>query len=230
MSSAAFFDLDKTLWACSGERAFAGYQFRQGRLTIAQLASVIYQYFRYELGLIDDVDTLKRSVLRELFAGEAVAPCIEVYTAHFHRHLSQLLFPEMIERVRSHQQAGDKVVIVSAALDFIVSPVAELLNADQWFATQLEIVDRKFSGDVSDRIHYGEAKALVVKNYADKHGLDLVQCHAYGDHWEDRYMLGIVGHPVAVNPGRRLAQLAQHQQWTTLVLPSPLKGRRSGLL
>ncbi|MGZ5026941.1 MAG: HAD family hydrolase [Methylobacter sp.] len=222
MSSAAFFDLDKTLWACSGERAFAAYQFRQGKLSMAQLANVIYQYCGYELGLIEDVDILKRSVIKTLFTGEAAAPCIELYTAHFHRQLSALLFPEMIERVRGHRQAGDKVVIVSAALDFIASPVAELLNADQCFATELEIVGHTFSGDVSGLIHYGEAKASVVKDYADKHGLDLAQCHAYGDHWEDRHMLAIVGKPVAVNPGRRLARLARDRQWTTLVLRSPV--------
>lgn len=230
MTSAAFFDLDKTLWACSGEKAFAGYRFRQGKLGIAQLSGVIYQYLRYELGLINDIDALKRQVLRALFTDVAVEPCIESYAAHFHRHLSQSLFPEMLGCVKRHRLAGDKIVIISAALDFIVSPVAELLNVDDWFATHLEISNHLFSGEVLGPIHYGQAKASIIKDYVDKHGLDLTQCHAYGDHWEDRYMLDLVGHPVAVNPGRRLAELARQQQWTTLVLPSPLKGRRSGLL
>jgi HAD superfamily hydrolase (TIGR01490 family) len=222
MSSAAFFDLDRTLWACSGEKAFAVHQFRQGKLGITQVGGVIYQYLLYELGLIDDIDILKRRVLRALFAGEAVAPYVETYTAHFHQHLSQSLFPKMLDCVRSHQSAGDKVVIVSAALDFIVSPVAELLQIDDWFASQLEVSNHLFSGEVLGSIPYGQAKASIVKDYADKHGLDLAQCHAYGDHWEDRYMLAAVGHPVAVNPGRSLAQLAQRQQWLTLDLPSPI--------
>ncbi|MGZ4976965.1 MAG: HAD family hydrolase [Methylobacter sp.] len=222
MRSAAFFDLDKTLWACSGEKAFAGHQFRRGKLGITQLGGVVYQYLRYELGLIDDIDTLKRRVLRALFAGEAVAPCIEVYSAHFRQQLSRELFPEMLDCVKNHQQAGDKIVIVSAALDFIVSPVAELLQADDCFAIRLEVTDHLFSGEVLGPIPYGQAKAAIVRDYANQHGLDLAQCHAYGDHWEDRYMLSAVGRPVAVNPDRRLAQLAQRQQWQTLVLPSPL--------
>jgi len=222
MRSAAFFDLDKTLWTCSGEKAFAGHQFRRGKLGISQLGAVVYQYLRYELGLIDDINTLKRRVLRALFAGEAVAPCIEVYNAQFRQHLSRSLFPEMLDCVKNHQSAGDKIVIVSAALDFIVSPVAELLQADDWFAIRLEVSNHLFSGEVLGPIPYGQTKAAIVKNYADQHGLDLTQCHAYGDHWEDRYMLSAVGRPVAVNPDRRLAQLAQRQQWQTLVLPSPL--------
>jgi len=222
MSSAAFFDLDKTLWACSGEKAFAGHQFRQGNLGFVPLGNVLYQYLRYELGLINDLDSLKRQVLRALFAGVTVAPCIEDYTAHFHAHLSRSLFPRMLDCVRNHQRAGDKVVIVSSALDFIVSPVAELLNADDCFATELAIAGHRFSGEVLGRIHYGPVKASVIKDYVDRHGLDLAQCHAYGDHWEDRYMLDTVGHPVAVNPDRRLAKLAQRQQWPTLILPSPL--------
>jgi HAD superfamily hydrolase (TIGR01490 family) len=222
MSSAAFFDLDKTLWACSGEKAFAGHQFRQGNLGVVPLGNVLYQYLRYELGLINDLDTLKRQVLRTLFTGVTVAPCIEDYTAHFHAHLSQSLFPEMLDCVRNHQRAGDKVVIVSSALDFIVSPVAELINADDCFATELAIAGHRFSGEVLGRIHYGPVKASVIKDYVDRHGLDLARCHAYGDHWEDRHMLDIVGHPVAVNPDRRLAKLAQRQQWPTMILPSPL--------
>jgi HAD superfamily hydrolase (TIGR01490 family) len=222
MSSAAFFDLDKTLWACSGEKAFAGHLFRQRNLGIAPLGNVLYQYLRYELGLINDFDALKRQVLRALFADVTVEPCIEDYTAHFHAHLSQSLYPEMLDCVRNHQRAGDKIVIVSAALDFIVSPVAELLNADDWFATELDVARHRFSGEVLGRIHYGPVKASVIKEYVDRHGLDLARCYAYGDHWEDRYMLDIVGHPVAVNPDRRLAKLAQRQQWSTMILPFPL--------
>jgi HAD superfamily hydrolase (TIGR01490 family) len=222
MAAAAFFDLDKTLWACSGEKAFAGHQFRRGKLGVAQLSRIFYQYLRYELGLIDDIDTLKKSVLRTLFAGEAVAPCIDVYDAHFRQYLSGLLFPKMLDCVKRHRQAGDKIVIVSAALDFIVSPVAEMLEADDWFAIGLEISGHSFSGEVLGPIPYGPAKANLVKEYANRHDLDLSQCHAYGDHWEDRYMLRSVGHPVAVNPDRQLAQLAQRRQWQTLVLRSPL--------
>jgi len=221
MPAAAFFDLDKTLWACSGEQAFAVHQFRRGKLGTAQLAGVLYQYLRYELGLIGDVDTLKRRVLHALFAGEAVNPCIESYNEHFHAHLSRLLFPDLLACVNKHRKAGNKIVIVSAALDFIASPVAERLNADHCFATKLEIAGRQFTGKVLGPIHYGQAKAALVKDYAAEHGLDLGQCHAYGDHWEDRHMLAAVGYPVAVNPDRRLTQLAQRQQWPTLVLPSP---------
>jgi HAD superfamily hydrolase (TIGR01490 family) len=221
MTAAAFFDLDKTLWACSGEKAFAGLEFRRGKLGAAQLAGVLYQYFRYELGLIGDVDTLKRHVLRSLFAGEEVGSCLEVYAEHFYAHLSGLLYPDMLARACHHKNNGDKIVIVSAALDFIAAPVAELINADRCFATELEIIGQHFSGQVRGPIHYGENKAAIIKGYAAEHGLDLSQCHAYGDHWEDRHMLAAVGCPVAVNPDRRLARLAQSRQWPTLVLPSP---------
>jgi len=222
MPAAAFFDVDKTLWACSGEKAFADYQYRRGQLGGSQLLGVVYPYLRYELGIISDVDTLKRRVTRTLFAGETVTPCIEAYREHYYAHLSQFLFPAMLDCVRNHQLAGDKVVLVSAAVDFIVNPIAQLLCADECYASQLEIADNRFTGEILGPIHYGQVKALVVKEYAARHGLDLTQCHAYGDHWEDRYMLCAVGNPVAINPGYRLAKLARRQQWPTLVLPSPL--------
>lgn len=219
--AAAFFDLDKTLWACSGEKAYASRQFRLGTLSASQLAEIVGQYLRYELGLIGDIDTLKRRVLNSLFADVAAVPCIETYNDYFHTHLSQLLFPDMLARVERHRAAGDKIVIVSAALDFIAAPVADRLGADRCYATKLEIAGRHFTGQVRGRIHYGLAKADIVEQYAAEQGLDLAECHAYGDHWEDRHMLGAVGHPVAVNPDRRLARLARSRQWRTLTLPYP---------
>jgi HAD superfamily hydrolase (TIGR01490 family) len=221
MNSAAFFDVDKTLWACFGEKAFAWHLFSKSELDKSKLASVVCRYLQYELGFVPDVDLLKRQVIRILFEGRAVTPCIEAYSAYFQSDLNYLIFPAMLAKVRQHQKADNKIVIVSAALDFVVEPIARLLNADDCFSSRLGIVGHKFSGEVTGPIYYGQAKAQAIKAYAAQHSLNLSDCHAYGDHWEDRFMLQCVGHPVAVNPDRKLAKLSKQQHWTTLVFPSP---------
>jgi phosphoserine phosphatase len=43
--------------------------------------------------------------------------------------------------------------------------------------------------------------------------LDLQQSHAYGNCWQDRHVLGAVGHAYAVNPGNALAALAHERDW-----------------
>lgn len=214
---AAFFDLDRTLWPCVGEKAFAYHQFVRGGLRIRQLLKVLSLQLRYDLHLIDGSETLKRRILAELFSGQLVAPCVEAYDHFFAKRLSQAFFPEMLAQIDRHRAAGDRIVIVSAAIDFIVAPVAAHLAADACYATALETREGVFSGAVTGPIPFGKAKARIVRDYAQRNGLDLGQCHAYGDHWEDRHMLEVVGFPIAVNPERKLLQHARKRNWKTQV-------------
>lgn len=218
MSAAAFFDLDKTLWPCVGEKAFAYHQFSTGGLEIKQLVRVLSLQLRYDLNLIDGSETLKRQILSELFSGQLVSPCIDSYSAFFTKRLRKAFFPAMLDRIRRHRAAGDRIVIISAAIDVVVLPVAEYLAADDCFSTALETREGVFSGAVTGAIPFGKAKAALVKEYALRHGLALERCHAYGDHWEDRHMLELVGFPVAVNPERKLLRHARQHNWSTQVI------------
>ncbi len=48
---------------------------------------------------------------------------------------------------------------------------------------------------------------------AAENNFDLSRSYAYADSMKDRWLLGAVGHPIAVNPGPRLAQLARKFGW-----------------
>lgn len=217
MAAVAFFDLDKTLWPCVGEKAFAYHQLACGGISLKQFLKIISLQIRYDLHLIDGTETLKRKILEDLLRGEPSAPRFAAYAQLFHQKLSRALFPEMLALVEQHRHAGDRVVIVSAALDFIARPVAEFLQADDCYSTVLEISDGCFSGDVLGPIPFGKAKARIAEEYACRHGMDLGHCHAYGDHWEDRHMLAVVGHPVAVNPESKLLRHAEQNGWAIRV-------------
>ena len=52
-----------------------------------------------------------------------------------------------------------------------------------------------------------------MREYAEKHGIDLAQSFAYTDSHGDLPMLECVGHPAAVNPDRRLRRLAAARGW-----------------
>ena len=47
-------------------------------------------------------------------------------------------------------------------------------------------------------------------------GFDLARCYAYGDTATDRWMLGAVGRPAAVNPSRELQRIARLLDWPVL--------------
>ena len=55
----------------------------------------------------------------------------------------------------------------------------------------------------------------AVEAFAAGHDIDLADSYAYSDSLSDLPMLRAVGHPVAVNPDRALAQVAADEGWQT---------------
>jgi len=60
---------------------------------------------------------------------------------------------------------------------------------------------------------YGEAKLHRTTEWAQRRGVDLSSSTFYTDSYSDRALMERVGHPVAVNPDRRLAALAHRRGW-----------------
>jgi alcohol-forming fatty acyl-CoA reductase len=119
-----------------------------------------------------------------------------------------------VRRIRAHRARGDRVVLVTGALDFLVEPLAHL--ADELVAARL--VERRgaFTGELAEPPLSADARASLAARLAAEHDVDLADCHAYGDSVSDLPLLELVGHPVAVNPDFRLAREARRRHWTTL--------------
>ena len=64
----------------------------------------------------------------------------------------------------------------------------------------------------------GATKAVIMRDYAEKHGIDLARSYAYSDSYSDYPMLAVVGHPTAVNPDWRLRATARSYDWPVLDL------------
>jgi putative phosphoserine phosphatase/1-acylglycerol-3-phosphate O-acyltransferase len=65
---------------------------------------------------------------------------------------------------------------------------------------------------------WSAGKLEAVREYADKHGIDLEASYAYSDSVYDTPLLSAVGHPVVVNPDPRMVLMAAAQRWPTLSL------------
>jgi phosphoserine phosphatase len=78
-----------------------------------------------------------------------------------------------------------------------------------------EVVDGAYTGKVLRAAH-GEGKARALRELADAEGLDLSASTAYSDSYSDVPFLEAVGHPVAVNPDRRLRRIARLRGWPTI--------------
>ena len=116
----------------------------------------------------------------------------------FHQQLLTKSFPEGFARVRAHRALGHRTLLITGALDFIIEPVRPLF--DDIVCAHMDARNGRLTGHLTRLPPIGEARALVLTEYADEHSLSLEESVAYADSASDLAMLEAVGFPVAVNP------------------------------
>ena len=131
----------------------------------------------------------------------------------FAQNLQRRVFPAALECLRDHRRQGHRVVLVTGGLDCVVQPLADFVGADDLIAMRLGAEGGAFTGELTGPPIAGEQKAVLVRGYAQLHGIDLAESFAYADSKSDIPMLECVGHPAAVRPDRRLRDLAGARGW-----------------
>ncbi|HEX8753285.1 MAG TPA: HAD-IB family hydrolase [Solirubrobacterales bacterium] len=215
--AAAFFDLDKTLMAGSSGMQFARVATRQGIVGRRQLARWAVEHLLYRLrGTTDERTAEVLRVARELITGVPAKTFArmepEVMAAILPR-----VYPQMLDEVRGHQDAGRPTFIVSAAGNDVVESLARVLRMEGGIGTRYEIDEAgDFTGRLDGPFVYGPGKVEAMQDFAAQHDIDLERSFAYSDSLSDLPMLRAVGNPVVVNPDPPLLEVARDEGWQTL--------------
>ncbi|HEX3425269.1 MAG TPA: HAD-IB family phosphatase [Acidimicrobiales bacterium] len=120
-------------------------------------------------------------------------------------------FPAGIRRVREHRRLGHRTLLITGALDVAIEPLRPLF--DDVMCASLGVKDGRYTGELLAAPPTGEARALLMADYAAARGFELAEAVAYADSASDLPMLEAVGHPVAVNPETKLAAIARKRGW-----------------
>jgi HAD superfamily hydrolase (TIGR01490 family) len=220
--SAAFFDLDKTIIAKSSSLAFSKPFQAGGLITRGAMLRSAYAQFVYLVGGADHDQMEKiRAFMSQLVEGWDVETVKEIVGDTLHHIVDPIVYDEAVSLMEEHHVAGRDVVVVSASGTEVVEPIGEMLGADEVIASQLEIVDGKYTGEI-DYYAYANEKARAIETMAVERGYDLEQCFAYSDSITDAPMLEVVGHPHAVNPDKELRKLAASRGWPVLQFSRPV--------
>jgi HAD superfamily hydrolase (TIGR01490 family) len=226
-TSAAFFDLDKTIIAKSSTLAFSKPFQAGGLISRKALLRSVYTQFVYVLGGADHDQMEKmRQMMSELVTGWDVSTVREIVADTLHNIVDPLVYDEAVQLIEQHHAEGRDVVIVSASGTEVVEPIGELLGADHVIATRMEVDEGRYTGTIAFYA-YAEGKAQAIRELAADKGYDLAQCYAYSDSMTDEPMLAEVGHPYAVNPDKELRRIAKERDWPILVFTKPVALRSS---
>ncbi len=221
MTTAAFFDLDKTIIAKSSTLAFTRPMFRAGLLsgtTLAKagIAQAYYQAFGADHGQLERI----KEDLANLTRGWSRSEVEAVVEETVDEVVAPLVYAEALFLIDDHRTRGHRVVVISASPEEIVRPLCRYLGIEDVVATRSEVDDEdRYTGQI-EFYAYGEGKAEAIREFASDHDIDLASSYAYSDSVTDLPMMEVVGHPVAVNPDAELLALAEERGWGTLKFES----------
>ena len=168
--TAAFFDLDKTIIAKSSTLAFSKPFQAGGLISRRAVLKSVYAQFVFLVGGADHDQMEKlRQFMSQLCAGWDVQTVRDIVAETLHDIVDPLVYEEAVDLISLHQLAGREVVIVSASGTEVVEPIGVLLGADHVVASQLEVVDGHYTGEI-DYYAYAEEKARAVEALAAERG------------------------------------------------------------
>ena len=215
--AAAFFDLDKTLMAGSSGMVFARVANRKGFVPRGQLARWGWHHLRYRLrGSSDEQTDAVVEVAKRIFA-EIAERDVERMGPEVLAGILPRIYPQMLDEVHRHQDEGRATFIVSAAGNDLVKTLAGVLGMEGGIGTRWAVgPDGKYTGEMDGPFVYGNGKVEAMRQFADRHDIDLDASYAYSDSVSDLPMLRSVGHAVVVNPDGPLFEIARQEGWRVM--------------
>jgi HAD superfamily hydrolase (TIGR01490 family) len=216
---AAFYDVDGTIIRTNIVHAFAWYALHQPTL-LGSLKQGLSTAVSIPVFLA--ADKISRKAFNELFyryyKGQSEDRLVTLAEDLFTDIIKPSIFPKAPGLIEESRRAGLRQVIVSGGLDFTVAPLARHLGVDDFIANRLEYQDGVATGKLAAPFVGSATKAVIIRDFAAAHGIDLSRSFAYSDSYSDYPMLTIVGNPAVVNPDLRLRAVARSYDWPVLDL------------
>jgi HAD superfamily hydrolase (TIGR01490 family) len=228
-TAAAFFDVDNTLMQGASIFHLARGLHRREFFTTGDLARAAWQQVMFRVTGVEDpehIATARASALG-FIAGHRVSELEEIGEEIFDERMAGKIWPGTRALAQWHVDRGQQVWLVTAAPVEIARVIARRLGLTGALGTVAEHEDGVYTGRLVGDMLHGEGKAVAIREIAEREGLVLADCYAYSDSSNDLPMLGLVGHPCAINPDSGLRTHARSQGWR---IRDYRTGRRAALI
>ncbi|MBB5322219.1 histidinol-phosphatase [Marinobacter oulmenensis] len=213
----AIFDLDNTLLAGDSDHAWGEFLVEEGLVDAEDYRKAndrFYQeYLDGELDMLEyqrfSLEPLTHHNLEELEGWR------ETFMA---KKVQSMLLNKAKQLLADHQSQGHTLMIITATNRFITEPIAELLGVPHLIATEPELVNGRFTGQIAGTPSFQEGKVTRLNDWLAANQENLEGAWFYSDSHNDAPLLRRVDHPVAVDPDPTLEALAREQGWRILSL------------
>ena len=133
------------------------------------------------------------------------------------RYVLPLTRPDVVARLREHQEKGHRVIIVSGTPSPLLAEIGRQWGVEDSVGTPQVLRAGRYTGGCELPVCQGSGKVTRLEAYlrGDPDFL-WTRTYAYADSRTDLPLLERVGHPVAVYPDSELAAHARSRGWEVI--------------
>ncbi len=213
----AIFDLDNTLLEGDSDNLWGQYMVEAGLVDGDDYAKANERFYRdYCAGCLNIQDYLRFSL----------APLARYGMTELHalrrdfvdRWIAPKILPAAVELIDRHRAKKDRLLIITATPRFVAEPIAERLAIADLLATEVEVVDGRYTGRSWDIPCFQEGKVLRLQRWLEETGESLNNSTFYSDSSNDLPLLQAVTRPVAVDADESLRVWARKKGWPLISL------------
>ena len=208
----ALFDLDNTLLANDSDFLWGCFLVEKGLVDKAAYDDANQRFYaEYKKGTLDIFEFLAFSLkpLTQFSMGELA----ELHAQFMQKHITSAMTQKGIAQIQQHRDNGDFTVIITATNSFVTGPIAKAFQVDDLIATEPEIIDDRYTGNVAGTPCFQEGKITRLKQWLENTHHDLENSTFYSDSHNDLSLLEIVTTPIAVDPDDELKATALERNW-----------------
>lgn len=186
--------VDRQTYKTANDRFYSDYQ--AGRLDMGA-------YVAFTLAPIKAMTRDERNAMHKEFMAVKIEP---------------MILPKAQALIDHHRSRGDTLLIITATSHFITAPIAARLGIDNLLATEAEVIDGHYTGNIAGAPCFQQGKVERLRAWIVDHDEGMAGSFFYSDSFNDIPLLEKVCFPHAVDPDERLKKHAQNNNWPIISL------------
>ena len=213
----AIFDLDNTLIGGDSDTSWGDFLCEKGHVDTEEHTRRHADYYQdYLEGSLDIMEFL--SFQLEILGQHDMETLNRWRQDYLSQMIEPLLLPKALALVDHHRQQGHQLLIITATNRFITEPIAKMFGIDELIATEPEIINGRYTGNVAGTPSFAEGKVTRLQEWLADRDHSLEGSWFYSDSRNDIPLLEQVENPIAVDPDDHLMEEAKKRGWKVISL------------